>query len=53
MFILQMHVRDSAGLENVNATTLTVTVMDINDHAPVFDSDYYEGTVNGMCYYSL
>ena len=51
-----MHVRDSAGLENVDATTLTVTVMDINDHEPVFDPDYYEGAVNGMCimsYYTL
>ena len=27
---------------------LTVTMIDINDHPPVFDPKYYEGTVNGQ-----
>ena len=49
-----MHVIDSAGLENeweenvTDPTMLYLTVMDINDHHPVFNPDYYKEAVNGI-----
>ena len=47
VYSLQLLVYDSHGASDT--TTLTVTVLDINDNPPIFNPDYYTGTILGNC----
>jgi hypothetical protein len=42
-----IHVYDSQALKAENDIRLTLTVHDINNHAPFFDEQSYNGTVQG------
>ena len=44
-FIVDLEVRDSANVPFVSTSQLNVTVIDINDHSPIFTKSSYEASI--------